>query len=43
MAVLDHDHHLATEERSPGSVAQFCLFWFGVFGFIGLLTVLFSH
>ncbi len=44
MAVLDHDHSIVgAEHRQPeGSVTQFCCFWFGVFAFIGLVTVLFS-
>ena len=41
MAVLDHDHlHLPENKPVTGSTIQFCLFWVGVFAFIGLLGAL---
>jgi hypothetical protein len=43
MAVLDHNHNLQyAREHAAGGAGQFCLFWFGVFAFIGLLSYLLS-
>jgi hypothetical protein len=41
MAVLDHNHHDLSDNRHiAGGAGQFCLFWVGVFAFIGLVSFL---
>jgi hypothetical protein len=41
MAVLDHNHHdLLDNKRVAGGAGQFCLFWVGVFAFVGLVSFL---